>query len=1040
MSDTSPDKKGNNTAGSGEEPFGFGLFEEKRTSTPKTPRSGEPAVREIVDRVPPSGMSPRPAVQRPGSLSDSTAQLAQAETRPGNIVDKGSETPCQVVPDNELPPPRDSRRRRGLGAPVRSTSRLRRAKVPGQEETSEGGEAALSEAPRPIGPVGLEPSSLKADRTLDDKRPAKERRPAEPLPSAGPPPMEVPKPLPCEMPATSLDDEAEFTAAIPGTAAEASEQAPRVAPAQRREPDSLRGERRERRDHRDSVEARVQGAAQGNGPQKELNEGEERRDRPGRSRRRRGRGRDGFRDEGAPRADLRARKEVPMREAPSDISLRNPLLKDREIVVGPTGFRYQPRSAQGERDYSDRPAERLEKPKPQPPLPPRRRDSGALESRDMSARERPAGVSGAAPIPELPDPGRRRGRARGRGRQGFQSRFVEESPRRPAEELDSWDAPLEHRISPPQGEGLGRAVPVPRMEPALPVDPEISTEGPEIDVPSWVEPELEEGRRSRRFLPKNQRGAGPELLPAGEGIEPEDEELEDPLPEALPRGGEELAVSQKQILINAIDPEEVRIAVLEKGLLEELYYERPTEKKYLGNIYKGRIVNLEPGIQAAFVDIGIGRNGFLHVSDVLPAYKEATGIPMDSLSTRLPDRRRLKIQEILRKGQEILVQISKDAIGTKGPSLTTYVSIPGKYLVLMPGVSRHGVSKRIQDDDERSSLRAKLSQLNPPKGVGYIVRTAGQHRPQADLEKDFGYLMKMWEELRTKVTGQPTPSIVYAETDLVTRTMRDLFGPDVSEILIDEGVVYQQARKFLDEVMPQAARRLKSYSGAIPLFSRFCVEEEIEKIYNRRVPLPSGGHIVLEQTEALVAIDVNSGKYRDEDDLEATALKTNLEAAQEIARQLRLRDLGGVIVNDFIDMETEANRRAVERALRVALKRDRAKSWISRISRFGIIEMTRQRVRPSFERSNHEPCRFCRGTGGVKSARSCGIAILRQIRAALGVQRREVCEVIAHPQVVDYLLNDRRHHLVELEKQYNKTIFIRADAGFSPDQQVIRYH
>jgi ribonuclease E len=451
-------------------------------------------------------------------------------------------------------------------------------------------------------------------------------------------------------------------------------------------------------------------------------------------------------------------------------------------------------------------------------------------------------------------------------------------------------------------------------------------------------------------------------------------------------------------------------------------------------------MNLEPGIQAAFIDIGIGRNGFLHVSDVLPAYKEATGIPMDSLSQRLPDRRRLKIQEILRKGQEVLVQISKDAIGAKGPSLTTYVSVPGKYLVLMPGVSRHGVSKRILDDEERSSLREKLSQLNPPKGVGYIVRTAGQSRPQTDLEKDFQYLMKVWEEIRTQVEDGQTPCSIYAETDIVTRTLRDLFGPDVTEILVDDGAVHDQARGFLEEVMPEAGRKLKHYTGNAPLFSRFGVEEEIERIYNRRVPLPSGGHIVLEQTEALVAIDVNSGKYRDEEDLEATALKTNLEAAQEIARQLRLRDLGGVIVNDFIDMESEANRRAVERALRVALKRDRAKSWISRISRFGIIEMTRQRVRPSFERSNHEPCKVCRGIGVVKSARSSGITILREVRAALAMKRRDVCEVVAHPAVVDYLINDRRRHLVELEQEFQKTIMVRADASFSQDQHVIRYY
>ena len=546
-----------------------------------------------------------------------------------------------------------------------------------------------------------------------------------------------------------------------------------------------------------------------------------------------------------------------------------------------------------------------------------------------------------------------------------------------------------------------------------------------------------------------------ELIPAGAGVDPSTEEVgqgevesDTAASTSRSRGGAAAKRASPQrrvqkayhrILINADDSEEVRIAVLEDGQLEELYYERPNEKKYLGNIYKGRVMNLEPGIQAAFVDIGIGRNGFLHVSDVLPAYKDSGSIPMDSLSVRLADRRRLRIQEVLRKGQEILVQISKDAIGAKGPSLTTYVSVPGKYLVLMPGVSRHGVSKRIQDDDERSNLRDKLSKLNPPKGMGFIIRTAGQQLVQADLERDFQYLMTVWEKIYGRVKDPSMPSMIYAETDLVIRTLRDLSGPDVNEILIDDLPVHERSKKFLDEIMHEGGKRVKRYTGAVPIFSKFGVEDEIEKIYNRRVPLPNGGHIVLEQTEALVAIDVNSGKYRDEEDLEATALKTNLEAAQEIARQLRLRDLGGVIVNDFIDMESEANRRAVERALRLALKRDRAKSWITEISRFGIIEMTRQRVRPSFERANHEPCKACSGTGVVKSARSTGITILRQIRAGVATKRRNLCEVLAPPSVVDYLLNERRHHLVELENNFNKTIIIKTCDDDTQDQFSIKY-
>ena len=496
---------------------------------------------------------------------------------------------------------------------------------------------------------------------------------------------------------------------------------------------------------------------------------------------------------------------------------------------------------------------------------------------------------------------------------------------------------------------------------------------------------------------------------------------------------------ERRIVINATEPEEIRIAVLEDGRLEELHYERSSDKKFVGNIYKGRVVNVEPAIQAAFVDIGIGRNGFLHVSDVLPIYQGATAIPVDQLSTRPSEWKKLKIQDILRKGQELLVQISKDSIGAKGPSLTTYISVPGKFLVLMPGVSRHGVSKRIEDRGERAVLREKLASLNPPEGVGYIIRTAGQDESQESLARDFEHLMTVWEELRRKVRVSRSPSQLYAESDLVIRAMRDLPMENVEEILIDDESVLERARCFLLDVMPLAAQRLRHYRGATPLFSKLGVEEEIERIYNRRFPLPSGAHLVIEQTEALVAIDVNSGKYRDEQDLEATALKTNLEAADEVARQLRLRDLGGVIIIDFIDMEVLPNRREVEKALRIALKRDRARSWITRISRFGIIEMTRQRVRPSLERSNYEPCSACRGSGVVKSPRSVGIGILRQVRGALAQKRRKSCEVIVAPYVAEYLLNERRRALVELETQHGKPILVKADQTFGSEHFVVRY-
>ncbi|HBO53454.1 MAG TPA: hypothetical protein DD471_15810 [Planctomycetes bacterium] len=501
---------------------------------------------------------------------------------------------------------------------------------------------------------------------------------------------------------------------------------------------------------------------------------------------------------------------------------------------------------------------------------------------------------------------------------------------------------------------------------------------------------------------------------------------------------EEPAVVRK-ILINAVEPQEIRIGILEDGRLDQLYYERAAEKKYLGNIYKGRVVNVEPSIQAAFVDIGIGRNGFLHVSDVLGIYKDSTVVPVDRLSERVPGSRDMKMQDILRKGQDILVQISKDSIGLKGPSLTTYVSLPGKYLVLMPGVNRHGVSKRIRDGSERSALRKKLASLDPPEGMGYIVRTAGEEEAAELLKKDFDGLMSSWTDIVEKVRTRRTPTLMFQESDLVTRSLRDLFDSSVEEILIDESAVYEHGKDFLLSVMPQAAERLKLYTGKTPLFTKFGIEQQIERIYNRRIQLPSGGWIILEQTEALVAVDVNSGKYRDEEDLESTALKTNLEAAEVICQELRLRDLGGLVVIDFIDMEKMPNRRTLEQTVKKCLSKDKARSWITRVSRFGIIEMTRQRVRPSFESSNHVACSCCEGTGWVKSPTSAGIEILRRLRGELGQRQKKTCEITTGPDVVKYLCTDRGKILANFEKDYNKKIVVKNDPKFGSDKYTIRY-
>lgn len=736
---------------------------------------------------------------------------------------------------------------------------------------------------------------------------------------------------------------------------------------------------------------------------------------------------------------------------------------------------------------------------------------------------------------------------------------------------------------------------------------------------------------------------------------------------------------KKEMLINVLQPEECRIAILEDSVLEELYVERTSQESYVGNIYKGRIVNIEPSIQAAFVDFGIGRNGFLHVSDVDPAYyrhlessgegrgerwgdrrgrgdrgrgrgdrgerrgdrgdrgerhaerprrepifdvenlppDEAPSVPkaeaerefgaglfqediasppeeqiedkvdeqggrvesepgeeapprsrrrrgrrrrrtepkgetaessapdsahdsggesaessdegppprLESAERRteegdesfagtlgdsysgdeghaetddvsdIPDtevdeedagedtddvhgggerdfesedegegfrqrrpgrdrdrgrdrgrgrgrrpmgrdglgRPKPPIQDIFRRGQEVLVQVIKEGIGTKGPTLSTYISIAGRYLVLMPGLNRIGVSRKIADDEARRRLRDILSELNPPKGVGFIIRTAGVDRNKRELQNDLAYLLRIWQVVVRRIKKLKAPGSVYQESDMITRTIRDTFTTDIDTIWVDEPEAFAHAQEFLQGVMPRFANRIKHYEGTEPLFHRYKIEEEIARIQQRKVPLPHGGSIVIEQTEALVAIDVNSGSFRADNNAEETAYQMNLLAAKEIARQLRLRDLGGVIINDFIDMRDEKHRRGVEKAMREAVKRDRARTKVLKISQFGIIEMTRQRIRPSLKRSVYQDCPHCHGTGQVKTAESMSIDVMRLLQ--LAAHREHVTRIQARVQtdVATYLLNRKRQEIAQLEEGGGIQVTITGMTGAPPE-------
>jgi Rne/Rng family ribonuclease len=664
---------------------------------------------------------------------------------------------------------------------------------------------------------------------------------------------------------------------------------------------------------------------------------------------------------------------------------------------------------------------------------------------------------------------------------------------------------------------------------------------------------------------------------------------------------------KKEMLINVLQPEECRIAIIEDGVLEELYVERTSHESYVGNIYKGRIVNIEPSIQAAFVDFGVGRNGFLHVSDVEPAYyrhlepprdaarrgrgrlqgagarsprpaegserdtpampttplteetaadpsasREEAGssgepaeaaarasysppaaaaqlvpppetssaaadeplaethlpaerprpmasaehrtretpqdltseaprtpseketlanhltlpaeasqpadngpevIPQEPEETfpsaenagqRGPRRRSSRraaravrpkplIQDIFKRGQEVLVQVIKEGIGTKGPTLSTYISIPGRYLVLMPGLNRIGVSRKITDEEQRRRLKEILAELNPPKGLGFIIRTAGLDRTKKELQRDLAYLSRLWQVVVRRIRKLKAPCEIYQESDMITRTIRDIFTSEIDTIWVDEANAFAQAQEFMQIVMPRYANRIKLYNDPVPMFHKYGIEEEIARIQQKHVPLPNGGSIVIEPTEALVAIDVNSGNFRADNNAEETAYQMNLIAAKEIARQLRLRDLGGVIVNDFIDMREEKHRRAVEKALRDAVKRDRARTKILRMSQFGIIEMTRQRIRPSLKRSIYQDCPCCHGSGQVKTCESMSIDVMRLLLLAAHRDDIQRIHIRVQEEVASYLLNRKRKEITHLEETTGTQVVITAVPGASPE-------
>ncbi len=523
---------------------------------------------------------------------------------------------------------------------------------------------------------------------------------------------------------------------------------------------------------------------------------------------------------------------------------------------------------------------------------------------------------------------------------------------------------------------------------------------------------------------------------------------------------------RQKIIINST-PQEARVALLENDTLVEIHIERTRQRSIAGNIYKGRVVRVLPGMQAAFVDIGLEKAGFIHASDLfggtLPAGyveeedgddtswekevtpKEEHAEEESATKSEPPGRpshrsRRdrsfphLPLEEVLKKNQEIVVQVAKESIGTKGPRLTSHISLPGRHLVYTPTINRIGVSRRIADNKERKRLREIVQSLRPPQG-GFIVRTASEGLTKKEIQDDMRFLLKLWSGITAKSEQCSAPALLHDDMDVILRILRDLFTADVHSVVIDNPQDYERVKDFSAKFVPRLVSRIKLYDQLEPIFDHYNIEPQIAKALDRRVYLKSGGHIVIDHTEALTAIDVNTGRFVGKRDQEETMLQTNLEAAKVVVEQLRLRNIGGLIIIDFIDMERAANRNKVTEALREALKKDKTRSSIRKISELGLVQMTRKRTRESLQQQLCDPCIYCAGKGFIRSVSTVALEILRRLRKEAYLHpTAQTITVKAHPEVITFLYDEEGERLDELERFLRKRIFLRATPGFHHEQ------
>ncbi|MBN2208162.1 MAG: Rne/Rng family ribonuclease [Candidatus Coatesbacteria bacterium] len=496
----------------------------------------------------------------------------------------------------------------------------------------------------------------------------------------------------------------------------------------------------------------------------------------------------------------------------------------------------------------------------------------------------------------------------------------------------------------------------------------------------------------------------------------------------------------KKIIINE-EVGETRIGILEDETLVELYVARRENMTLVGNVYKGRVTRVLPGMQAAFVDVGLERDAFLYVSDVYDTMDEyerlmMASTPKEASEEELPCRKpkcNHSIEQLLVPGQTIVVQITKDPIGAKGARASSFVSLAGRILVLQPSIPHVGISRRIEDEEERDRLKRLAGELKP-EGMGVIIRTLAIGKGKEEFRADIEFLMKLWQRLCKKSDTAPAPSLIYREPDPVLRTIRDFFTPDVERVVVDSEEAYQRCVEYVDNMVQGMAHRVKLFVKDTPIFDEYGIESEIQRALRPKVWLRSGGFLVIDQTEALVSIDVNTGKYVGKESLEETLLNINLEATKELARQLRLRDLGGIVIIDFIDMESEKNKEHVLAELANELKRDRSKTTITEISSLGLVEMTRKRVRESLERMLCERCPLCAGTGRVRSRATICYEVQREIRRVAEFSVHKEILVRAHPSVANMLQTKSKDIIIELEKTFSKRVLINADPALHPER------